>query len=160
MEIRELTFNPIVGFIYLLESYPSFRSLFYMRIGNLKYLLKWFCIPQRNLVIATKNIGERFYIHLGFSTAIGAKSIGKNCIIYQQVSIGSYHGFPTILDNVTIYPGAIIIGNITVGNNVKIGANATVFSDVPDNTTVYPPKSTMMRWGKNKPETDYLKHDI
>jgi serine O-acetyltransferase len=43
---------------------------------------------------------------------------------------------PIIGDNVEIYPGAKIIGNISIGNNVKIGANAVVSFDVPDNSTV------------------------
>ncbi len=57
-------------------------------------------------------------------------------------------GFPTILDNVTIYAGAIVIGNITVGNNSVIGANATVFKNVPDNCTVLPGTSKIMQWRK------------
>lgn len=146
MKIRELEFRAIPGFILLLEIYPEFRSLFYYRIGGLKHFIKWFCPPRQNLIIGTPSIDEGLYIHLGFSTVIGAKSIGKNCMIYQQVTIGSFHGMPTIGDNVTIFSGAIILGNITIGNNVNIGANATVITDVPDNTTVYPPKSFMMKW--------------
>ena len=43
---------------------------------------------------------------------------------------------PTIGDNVTIYPGAKIIGKITIGDNCEIGANAVVVHDVPPNTLV------------------------
>ena len=43
---------------------------------------------------------------------------------------------PVIGDNVFIGTGAKIIGNITIGNNVLIGANAVVTKDVPDNCTV------------------------
>jgi serine O-acetyltransferase len=150
MQIRRHKFKTIPGFIYLLETYPEFRSLFYNRIGDLMYLLKWFCPQRRNLTIGTKDIGEKFYIHMGYSTAIGAKSIGRNCKIYQQVTIGSLHGTPIIMDNVTIYPGAIVFGDITVGNNVIIGANATIFNNVPDDTTVFPPVCKRMKWDRGK----------
>ena len=60
--------------------------------------------------------------------------IGDNCKIYQQVTIGKEKGkFPIIGDNVTIYSGAKIIGDVKIGNNAIIGANAVVTRDVPDN---------------------------
>ena len=70
--------------------------------------------------------------------------IGKNCTIYQNVTIGgkskendpNKFKFPKIGDNVIIYAGACVIGGITVGNNVVIGANAVVVKDVPDNCVV------------------------
>lgn len=66
--------------------------------------------------------------------------IGKNCIIFHQVTIGNDYrdirNVPTIGDNVIIYPGAKIVGKVKVGNNVEIGANAVVTKDVPDNTLV------------------------
>lgn len=43
---------------------------------------------------------------------------------------------PIIGDNVIIYPGAKIIGKVTIGNNCRIGANAVVVKDVPNDTTV------------------------
>lgn len=100
-----------------------------------------------SLQINATSIDERFYIVHGVSTAIGADSIGKNCCIYQNVTVGSSKvGRPTILDNVTIYAGATIIGKIIIGNNVVIGANATVFKDVPDNCVVYPPLSSIVKF--------------
>lgn len=65
------------------------------------------------------------------------KKIGKNCHIYQQVTIG-YNGVqaPIIGNNVRICCGAKVIGGIRVGNNVVIGANAVVCKDVPDNVIV------------------------
>lgn len=72
-------------------------------------------------------------------------TIGKNCRIYHQVTIGNDDrdvlNVPTIGDNVTIYPGAKILGKITIGNNVKIGANAVVVEDIPDNAIVLAPKA-------------------
>jgi serine O-acetyltransferase len=150
LKVREYEYGPVPGLLFLLQTYPEFRSIFYYRIGNLKYFVKWFCPPRRNMVIGTEEIGEGFYIHLGYSTVIGAKSIGKNCLIYQQVTIGSFNGAPIIGNNVTICSGAVILGNITIGNNVSIGANATVLNNVPDNTTVYPSKASMMKWKLSK----------
>lgn len=70
-------------------------------------------------------------------------TIGKDCVIFQQVTIGSNtladsknQGAPTIGDNVYIGAGAKIIGNVHIGNNVRIGANTTVTKDIPDNSTV------------------------
>lgn len=63
--------------------------------------------------------------------------IGKNCVIYHQVTIGEgRNGAPTIGDNCYISAGAKITGNIKIGDNVVIGTNCVVFEDVPDNTTI------------------------
>ena len=63
--------------------------------------------------------------------------IGKNCTIYQQVTIAQDENDKAAIigDNVVIGAGAKIIGNVRIGNNVKIGANAVVVKDVPDNST-------------------------
>ncbi len=73
----------------------------------------------------------------------GGAEIGKNCTIFQQVTIGSNTlndskkcGIPIIGDNVFIGAGAKIIGNVKIGNNVRIGAGAVVVEDVCDNATV------------------------
>lgn len=69
-------------------------------------------------------------------------NIGKNSVIFHQVTIGSNTikgsknvGSPTIGDNVYIGCGAKIIGNVKIGNNVRIGANCIVTKDLPDNCT-------------------------
>lgn len=73
----------------------------------------------------------------------GEAKIGKNCVIFQQVTIGSVilldsksTGAPTIGEDCYIGAGAKIIGNVKIGNNVRIGANAIVYKDVPDNSVV------------------------
>lgn len=72
----------------------------------------------------------------GIFIAHGAR-IGKNCLILQNVTIGSSKGkAPVIGDNCVIGSGAVIVGGIHIGNNCNIGANCTVFKDVPDDTTV------------------------
>lgn len=66
--------------------------------------------------------------------------IGKNCTIFHQVTIGNDYrdlkNVPTIGDNVTIYPGAKIVGKVHIGNNCEIGANVVVVKDIPDNQLV------------------------
>lgn len=135
-----------VSLIYLLSFKKAFRNVFYYRIGIPMYFLNFFCPQISSLIIETPNIGEGLFIWIGFSTAIGAKSIGKNCMINQMVTIGNNSGNPTILDNVRIQTGAVIIGNINIGNNVIIGANSTVYRDVPDNCTVFSESSRMIKW--------------
>ena len=62
---------------------------------------------------------------------------GKNVIIESGVVIGDEKGqAPLLGDNIFIGSGAKIIGGVRIGNNVKIGANAVVVKDVPDNVTV------------------------
>ncbi len=67
--------------------------------------------------------------------------IGENCTVYHNVTIGSRQfgmvaGAPTIGDEVIIYPGACIIGKITIGARAIIGAGSIVVNDVPANTVV------------------------
>lgn len=106
--------------------------------------------------------------YFGIFIAGGAR-IGKNCVIFQHVTIGQNAlpfsktvGFPTIGDNCYIGAGATIIGGIRIGNNCRIGANCTVFSDVPDNSFVVSdrpiviPRANMVnkfyRWSPHGPE--------
>ena len=85
------------------------------------------------------NISAGFYIgHFGGIVVNHKTVIGKNCNISQGVTIGETYGgknpgVPVLGDNVYIGPGAKIIGGITVGNNVAIGANCVLTKSVPDN---------------------------
>ena len=90
------------------------------------------------LYLYTPVIGAGLFIQHGFSTIITAKSIGENCWINQQVTIGFIAGSdcPTIGDNVTITAGAKVLGGITLGDNAIVGANAVVLKNVPPNCTV------------------------
>jgi serine acetyltransferase len=70
--------------------------------------------------------------------------MGYDCIIYQNVTIGTkdttnylFANYPVIGDNVTIYPNAVIIGNISIGDNSIIGAGSIVNSDIPPNSIAY-----------------------
>ena len=87
-------------------------------------------------------IGPGLYIgHFGGITISRDAVIGSNCNISQQVTVGvagtgAKRGVPIIGDNVYIGPGARIFGKIRVGNNVQIGANAVVYTDIPDDADV------------------------
>ena len=81
----------------------------------------------------------------------GRASVGKNCTILQNVTIGSndkinskHPGAPQIGNNVYIGAGAVLIGGIYVGDNVIIGANTTVVDDIPDNCTVVSQKARII----------------
>lgn len=126
------------GFIFLLSRHPEYRNLFYYRVGPLSNLLNIICRRMSTLYIATETIGEGLFIQHGFATVIAAKSIGKNCWINQQVTIGFSNNddCPVLEDNVTVNAGAKVIGGITVGENSHIGANAVVVKNVPPNCVV------------------------
>jgi serine O-acetyltransferase len=87
-------------------------------------------------------IGPGLYIgHFGGITISRDAQIGSNCNLSQNVTIGvagtgAKRGAPTIGNNVYIAPGARIFGRICVGNNVQIGANAVVHTDIPDDADV------------------------
>lgn len=78
---------------------------------------------------------------------------GKGVRIFQHVTIGNDErditNAPTIGDNVIIYPGAVIIGKISIGSNSIIGANAIVVDDVPEGSLVVCQKSRIIE-GKYK----------
>ena len=88
-------------------------------------------------------IGPGFFVDHGMGVVIGETTvIGKNCVLFHNVTLGGtgkHHGkrHPTLGDNVYIGTGATLLGPISVGDNVKIGANSfIVMRDVPSNCTV------------------------
>jgi len=89
---------------------------------------------------ASAEIGKGFYAgHFGCIILHSDVKIGENCSIVSGVLIGTLGlgntGVPVIGNNVYIGAGAKILGGIRIGSNVKIGANAVVITDVPDNVT-------------------------
>lgn len=96
-------------------------------IPNIKYLIRQKCLLPHPVGIT---------IHKDCI-------IGKNCVIFQNVTIGlgKYNeergsDIPSIGNNVTIYPNSVIIGGISIGDGSIIGANSVVLHDVPGGTTV------------------------
>ena len=87
-------------------------------------------------------IGRRFFIDHGMGVVIGETTIiGNDVLLYQGVTLGGTglekgKRHPSVGNNVVIGTGAQVLGNITIGDNSYIGANAVVIKDVPANSTV------------------------
>jgi serine acetyltransferase len=79
-------------------------------------------------------IGPGLVIHSMYGVLLGATKYGKNCTAASGVLVGS--ATRSIGDNVWLGPGAKIISDVTIGNNVVIVANSLILTDVPDNTTI------------------------
>lgn len=58
--------------------------------------------------------------------------IGSNCRIFHNVTLGSRDGvtYPRVGDDVTLYPGAVVLGAVNLGDHCVVGANAVVLHDV------------------------------
>ena len=139
-------------------TYSGFHAIFFHRICHflwtikLKLLARFLSNFSRILtsieIHPAASIGEGFFIDHGAGLVIGETSkIGKNVTIYQQATLGgispsidsasqrNLKRHPTVGDNVIIGSGAQILGPIYIGNDSRIGANAVVLRDVPDNMT-------------------------
>ncbi|WP_313428094.1 serine O-acetyltransferase [Siminovitchia terrae] len=87
-------------------------------------------------------IGRRFFIDHGMGVVIGETcEIGDGVTVYQGVTLGGTGNekgkrHPTIKDNALIATGAKVLGNITIGENSKVGGGSVVLKDVPPNSTV------------------------
>lgn len=124
--------------LHFLTYSKDFRTIFYFRIDTVfKHLLNIYCRKDSSFTIdiTTKLSGGILTGH-PYCTILNANSIGENFYVNHLVTIGEINGKrPTIGNNVSIYTGAIVIGDITIGNNVNIGAGAVVIKNVPDNCT-------------------------
>jgi serine O-acetyltransferase len=106
-------------------------------------------------------IGRRFFIDHGMGVVIGETAIvGDDVTLYQGVTLGGTgketgKRHPTLCDNIVVGAGAKILGNITVGENCRIGAGSVVLRDVPaDSTVVGVPGHIVLRNGKRVVITD------
>jgi serine O-acetyltransferase len=87
-------------------------------------------------------IGHGFFIDHGMGVVIGETTeIGDNVTIYHGVTLGGTtwnkgKRHPTLADNVVIGAGAKVLGPIRLGKNVRVGSNAVVVADAPENSTV------------------------
>jgi serine O-acetyltransferase len=88
-------------------------------------------------------IGAGFFVDHGMGVVIGETAeVGENCVMFHNVTMGGtghHQGkrHPTVGDNVFIGTAATLLGPITVGSNVRVGANSVIIMhDVPDNSTV------------------------
>lgn len=138
LEHRKYKTAPIIlGLLYLLTFDKYFRNLFYYRIGKFSYMVKFLAPPHSCFTIGTYTpIGKGFLCVHPFSTIINARRIGNYFTVRNDVTIGESNGIPTIGDNVTVNVHSVIIGNITIGDNVIIGAGTLVCKDIPNDCVV------------------------
>jgi serine O-acetyltransferase len=103
--------------------------------------IKVLSLLQRTLcaveIYYSAEIGENLLIVHGLGTVIGpGVLIGNNCTVYQNVTLGTKYDTSKkkcrIGNDVIVYAGAKILGDISVGNNAVIGANSVVLTDVGD----------------------------
>lgn len=132
-----------LNFCDILCFHKEVRNVFYARVAKhhkiFSKALSLLAKPQLMLDISsTAEIDGGLIIQHGYCTIVDPKKMGKNCWINQGVTIGYTNDTdcPTIGDNVTIYAGAKVLGNVHIGNNVIVAANAVVVNDIPDNAIV------------------------
>lgn len=139
------------GYFQMLIKKPNFYKHFFLKNA-------WICHWRQlnsDIPVTLKLFGMPCFPHGEMGIFISKQSvIGKNCVIFQHVTIGSNTlkgsnvGSPIIGDNCYIGAGAKIIGNIKIGNNCRIGANACVYKDMPDNSlAVCAPTRTIIKDG-------------
>ena len=89
-------------------------------------------------------IGKNIHFPHPHGIIIGkGSSIGENCILYHNVSLGKRTGkknpelsdYPSLGNNVIVFTGAVIIGSVNIGDNAVIGDNRVVTTDFEENTT-------------------------
>ncbi len=113
------------------------------------YFLSYkFCEMLTGIRISSDSeIGPGLVIH-NFGCILVHGNIGRNCFVNQGAQMisrgdGKRSGWPTLGNNVYVGAGAKLVGNIKIGDNVRIGANAVVRRDVPSNSIVLPPECTV-----------------
>lgn len=122
---------------WLLAKFPEFHNLMNHRLadgGRVHGLIaKTLYKGERTLHLVTKDIGPGLFIQHGFATIVAAESIGADCWINQQVTVGHVYdrGAPKIGNNVTLAAGSQVIGPVTIGDGATVGAGTTVHGDVP-----------------------------
>ena len=138
--------------LYIFLLYPSVHAMMFHRVAHFFYRIRFHFLArsisqfsrfltQIEIHPAAK-IGKNLFIDHGSGVVIGETAIiGDNCTIYQQVTLGGISlnkvkRHPTLKNNVIVGCGAKVLGDITIGENAKIGANAVVLNDVEDNTVV------------------------
>ncbi|MDF1543811.1 MAG: serine O-acetyltransferase [bacterium] len=133
--------------------YPGFHAITFHRFNHLLWKIGIPFIPrmlsQVNRFLTGleihpgATIAPGFFVDHGAGLVIGETTIiGRDCVLFHNVTLGGTgkhigKRHPTLGDNVLIGTGAILLGPIVVGNNVKIGANSfVVMRDIPSDCTV------------------------
>jgi serine O-acetyltransferase len=156
--------------------YPGLHALVFYRISHklwqwkVPIIPRWFSQTARLFtgieIHPGAQIGKSFFIDHGMGVVIGETAIvGDNVLLYQGVTLGGTgketgKRHPTLGNNVVVGAGAKILGNINIGDNSYIGANAVVIKDVPSNSTVVgiPGRITKQEGRKIDMELDHM-HD-
>lgn len=141
-----------VNFLEVLLTYSGLHAIISHRITHRLHRMKIPFIPRFISQVSRfitgieihpgAEIGKGLFIDHGMGVVIGETSIiGDNVTMFQGATLGGTgkergKRHPTIGNNVVIGTGAKILGNITVSDNVQIGANAVVIRDIPTNSTV------------------------
>ena len=143
----------------IILTYPGVKAVFLYKIANFFSLAKFHLVAKIISQFARfltgieihpgAKIGKNLFIDHGMGVVIGETSeIGKNVTIYHNVTLGGISPsinsdqqrnnkrHPTIMDNVVIGSGAQVLGAIIIGKNSKIGSNAVVTNDVPENAVM------------------------
>ena len=131
--------------------YPGFHALLAHRLSHglwmhgFKWLARWVAHWARWLtgieIHPGARIGRRFFIDHGMGVVIGETAeIGDDCTVYHGVTLGGTtwskgKRHPTLKNGVVIGAGAKVLGPIIIGAQAKIGSNAVVIKDVPDQAT-------------------------
>ena len=123
----------------------SYRIAHFLYINNLKFIAKIISQISRFFtgieIHPAAFIGKGLLIDHGSGVVIGETAIiGDDCTLFHGVTLGGRGNtkgkrHPTLYNGVFVGAGAKILGNIEIGNNAKIGANAVVLTDVPDGAT-------------------------
>jgi len=143
----------------LILTYPGVKAVFFHRIANFFAVAKFHLLARiisqfsRFLtgieIHPNAKIGKNLFIDHGMGVVIGETSdIGDNVTIYHMATLGglapsinsdnqrNIKRHPTLKENVVVGSGAQILGPVVVGKNSKIGANAVVTKDVPENAVM------------------------
>ena len=139
------------NFIEILLTYPGVHAVLFHRLAHRLWLLKLKLIARMVSHLGRfltgieihpgAKIGQRFFIDHGMGVVIGETSIiGNDCTLYHGVTLGGTtwnkgKRHPTLGDNVVIGAGAKVLGPIMIGKNSKVGSNAVVVSDIPEDST-------------------------
>ena len=140
-------------------TYPGVKAVFFHQIANFFSVAKFDLVARMvsqfsrfltGIEIHPKaKIGKNLFIDHGMGVVIGETSeIGDNVTIYHSVTLGGISPsidsdsqrdvkrHPTLKNNVVVGSGAQVLGPVTVGENAKIGANAVVTKNVPENAVM------------------------
>ena len=135
----------------VITTYPGFHAMVIHRLSHklwrleLKWLARFIAHIGRWLtgieIHPGATIGRRVFIDHGMGVVVGETAeIGDDCTLYHGVTLGGTSWnkgkrHPTLMRGVVVGAGAKIFGPITIGANARVGSNAVVVKDVPDDAT-------------------------